>query len=336
MRNKYPTDTMVADHYTRIVEAVASIPGVAHAGLVNRLPLAGGQTMSSIAERSDGSQVDLGFIDSRPVTPDYFAALGISIRKGRVFGEHDNFNAPIVSIIDDVTAKTTWPDGDAIGRRVQTPNGEWSTIVGVVSRVHNEGVDIEPRPQIYWSYRQLVQDRMALVVRTSGDAAAIIAPVRRAIRDIDPDQALYDVQTMSTVVERSLAQRTMVTTLIAAFGAVALLLASVGVYGVIAYGVTQRLREFGIRIALGATRSGVLRMVVGQGVSTATIGAAIGLVVALGFSGVISSMVYGVAPRDVVSIAGALVIMLLVALVASYIPARRASSVDPAEALRNE
>jgi putative ABC transport system permease protein len=300
------------------------------------LPLAGGQTISSVVEKANGDTVAMGSVDSRPVTPDYFAALGIKLMSGRSFTERDDANSPAVSIIDDALARQMWPNGDALGKRVRNPAGEWSTVVGIVSRVHNEGVDIEPKPQMYWSYRQVTQDRMVLVVRGAGSADALIAPVRETVREIDPEQSLYDVNTMHAVVERSLAQRTLVTALIAAFGAIALLLAAVGVYGVIAYGVTQRLREFGIRVALGATRGAVARMVVSQGVSTALIGATIGLAVALALSGALSTLVYGVAPHDLASLASAVAVMIAVAAIASYIPARRASSVDPAVALRNE
>jgi putative ABC transport system permease protein len=335
-RSKYGTDAQVADFYSRLAGAVSRIPGVAHTGFVNRLPLAGGQTISSVVEKANGDTVALGSVDSRPVTPDYFAALGITLVSGRLFTERDDANSPAVSIVDDALARQMWPNGDALGKRVRNPGGEWSTVVGIVSRVHNEGVDIEPRPQMYWSYRQVTQDRMVLVVRGAGSPDALIPPVRQAVREIDPEQSLYDVSTMQAVVERSLAQRTLVTTLIAAFGAIALLLAAVGVYGVIAYGVTQRLREFGIRVALGATRGAVARMVVSQGVSTALVGATIGLAVALALSGALSTLVYGVAPHDLASLASAVGAMITVAAIASYIPARRASSVDPAVALRNE
>lgn len=335
-RSKYPADSQVADFFGRLVERVATVPGVTHAGMVNRLALVNGQTMSLVAERAPGDTVLFGAVDRRLATPDYFRALGITLRSGRAFTEFDGANAPLVSIVDDGLAKQVWPGENALGKRIRHPGGEWSTVVGVVATVHNEGVDIEPRPQMYSSYRQVTQDRMVLVVRGEGDGASLIAPVRQAIREFDPEQAVYDVNTMRTVVDRSLAQRTLVTTLIAAFGAIALLLAAVGVYGVIAYGVTQRLREFGIRVALGAPRGAVARMVVGQGISTALVGAAVGLVCALALSGALSTLVYGVAPRDLASLAGAVGAMLLVAAIASYIPARRASGVDPAVTLRNE
>lgn len=335
-RSKYATDEKVADFYARLVDAVSRIPGVAHAGMVNRLPLAGGQTISSVAEKSDGTPIELGSVDSRPVTPGYFTALGIALRGGRAFNQHDDATSPAVAIVDEGLARQAWPDGNALGRRVKNARGEWATVVGVVSSVHNEGVDIEPRPQMYWSYRQVTQDRMVLVVRGNGSAEGLIAPVRQAVRDLDPEQSMYDVGTMHAVVERSLAQRTLVTTLIAAFGAIALLLAAVGVYGVIAYGVTQRIREFGIRVALGAQRGAVARMVVAQGVSTALAGAAIGLACALLLAGALRTLVYGVAPHDIVSLAMSVFVMIVVAAIASYIPARRASSVDPAVALRGE
>jgi ABC-type antimicrobial peptide transport system permease subunit len=204
--------------------------------------------------------------------------------------------------------------------------------------VRAEAMDVDPRPQVYWSYRQWTQDRMMLAVaqRSETESGALFAPVIAAIRSIDPEQTVYDVRTMTQVVRRSQAQRRMTTTLIAAFGGVALLLAAVGIYGVVAYGVTQRMREFGIRVALGATRREVTRLVVWQGTSMAVAGAAVGLVFAVAAAGVMSNLVYGVAPRDVASIVGATALLLFVAGAASYIPARRAAAVDPGVTLRAE
>lgn len=335
-RTKYQSDMQVAAFFQRLVQAVANVPGVAHAGMVNRLPLAGGQTMSSSARTTRGDTVELSSIDSRPVTPDYFAALGIAVLRGRSFTDHDDVNAPAVSVVDDRLARAVWPGESALGKHVRRPDGAWSTIIGVVAHIHTEGLDVDARPQVYWSYGQLTPDRMVLVVRGAGEPAALIAPVLLAIRSVDPEQSVYDVRTMTAVVGRSLAQRRLTMTLIGAFGGIALLLAAVGVYGVVSYGVTQRLREFGIRVALGATRRDVTRLVVRQGLSTAIVGAAIGLVVALALAGAMSSLVFGVAPRDLISLAAATLTLLTVAAVASYIPARRASAVDPALTLRAE
>jgi predicted permease len=335
-RSKYPADADVAAFYTRILEAVTSIPGVRHAGLVNRLPLGGSQVMSSAVQTARGDTVQLNAIDSRPVTPDYFNAIGIPLQGGRSFTEHDDANAPPVSIVDNQLAQRMWPGESPLGKRVRFPDTLWSTVVGVVSHVHDDAIDVDPRPQIYWSYHQITQDRMVLVVRGNGDPHALIHPIRQAVRDVDADQPVYDVRTMDDVVDSSLAQRRLVMVLIVSFGAIALVLAAVGVYGVVAYGVTQRLREFGIRVALGASRWDVTRLVVRQGLATAVAGAVVGLVGAVALGGLMRTLVFGIAPRDLVSLSLATGTLLVVAALASYLPARRAARVDPAVALRSE
>jgi hypothetical protein len=203
-------------------------------------------------ERAGGSVVELSAIDSRPVTPDYFAAIGIALRAGRPFSEHDDSAAAAVAIVDDRLARSMWPDRDAIGRRVQRFDGVWCQVVGVVRHIHANAVDADPRPQVYWPYRQVTQDRMVLVVRAAGAASATIAPVMRAIHSVDAEQPVYDVRSMTEVVARSLVPRRLTTLLMIMFGAIALVLAAVGIYGVVAFGVTQRLREFGIRATLPA------------------------------------------------------------------------------------
>jgi putative ABC transport system permease protein len=335
-RTKYPSDAQVAAFYDRLLQTVRAVPGVAQAGLVNRLPLAGNQTVSIHVERSPGTIVDVSSIDSRPVTPSYFASLGIAMRGGRSFTERDDATAPAVAIVDDRIARAMWPGENAVGKRIQRFDFVWCTVVGVVGHIHANGVDVDPRPQVYWSYRQVTQDRMVLVVRSYGEPGAIVTPIMQAIRMLDPEQPVYDVRTMNAVVDRSLVQRRLTMVLIVAFGAIALVLAAVGVYGVVAYGVTQRLREFGIRVALGATRRDVSRLVVREGTSMALIGLLFGLVGAAALSGAMSNLVFGVTPRDVASLAAGTLTLLLVAVIASYIPARRASGVDPAVTLRAE
>lgn len=334
-RSKYPSDPQVADYYRRILGAITAIPGVTHAGLVNRLPLAGNQTMSVQIEKAPGSIVSVSSVDSRPITPDYFATMGIALRVGRTFTEHDDPAAPRVAIVDDRLAREMWPGESAVGKRIQLGDA-WGTIVGVVEHIHTIGVDQDPRPQVYWSYRQETYDRMALVVRTTAAPSAAIAPVIQTIRALDADQPVYDVRVMTDVVDRSLIQRRLTTMLITAFGVVALVLAAVGVYGVVAFGVTQRLREFGIRVALGATSARVAGLVVREGAVTAVAGAAAGLGAAAALSGAMSNLIFDVAPRDLVSFGAATLVLLGVAVLASYIPARRASAVDPAVTLRAE
>jgi putative ABC transport system permease protein len=333
-RSKYPSDALVAAFYDRLLPTVAAIPGVTHTGMVNRLPLVGNQTMSVEVERAPGEIEPLSAIDSRPATPEYFAALGIPLRAGRTFTDRDDATAPGVAIVDDRLARATWPGQSAIGKRVRRFDQVWCTVVGVVGHIHAISVDVDPRPQIYWSHHQVTQDRMVLVVRGTMRASSLIKPVIDAIHGLDAEQAVYDVRAMDDVVDRSLVQRRLTTALIAAFGAIALVLAAVGLYGVVSYGVTQRGREFGVRLALGASPGDVTRFVVRDGLSMAAVGSVVGLIAALLLGGVMSTLVFGVSSRDVVSLVGATAVVLGVAALASYLPARRAAAIDPALTLR--
>jgi len=338
-RSKHSSDRQVADYYARLTEAVRAVPGVATASLVNRIPLSGGQTNSVHFENATGATGELTNVDTRTVTPDYFATLGIRLIAGRGFTEHDDADAPVVAVVDERVARTIWPGETALGKRFRGPpwqGGGWVTVIGVVAHVRTAGLEVDPAPQVYWSYRQWAQDRMVLAVRSATESGALITPVIRAIRSVDPDQSVYDVRTMTEIVDRSLAQRRLTTVLMAGFSGLALLVAAVGIYGVVAYGVTQRMREFGIRVALGATRRKLTGLVVWQGTSMAIAGSALGLVFATAAAGLMRNLVYGVAPRDAASMCGATALLMLVAGVASYFPARRAAAVDPLVALRAE
>jgi predicted permease len=288
-------------------------------------------------ENATGTPEREVLIDSRTVTPEYFATLGIPLIAGRTFTDHDDARSPAVAVIDERLAHATWPGEPVVGKRFRgPPTGGWVTIIGVVGHVRTAGVEVDPQPQVYWTLRQWVQNRATLAVRSDLESRALFPAVVKAIRSVDSEQSVFDTRSMQEIVDRSLAQRRVTTTLMVGFGGIALLLAAVGIYGVVAYGVTQRLREFGIRVALGATRREVTRLVVWQGTSMAIAGSAVGLLLALAALGLMSNLVYGVAPRDVTSILGATMALMLVAGLASYFPARRAAAVDPAVALRAE
>lgn len=335
-RSRHPSDLEAADYYARIVEAVRAVPGVQNAALVNRIPLSGGQTNSV---HIDGSPDELTNVDSRTVTPAYFETLGIGRVVGRGFTERDDAHAPPVAVVDERLARTVWPGESAIGKRLRLPgwrNTEWIAVIGVVKHVRTTGVEVDPLSQVYWSYRQWTQDRAVLAVRSAAAPNRLIPAVTRAVHSVDAEQSMYDIRTMRDVVERSLAQRRLTTLLMAGFSGLAVLLAAVGLYGVVSYGVTQRLREFGIRVALGATPRGVGQLVVWQGASMAIVGAGVGLLLAVAVAGAMRNLVYGVAPRDVVSLGGATAFLIWLAVLASYIPARRAATVDPGMTLRAE
>ena len=340
-RTRHPSDREVADYYARLIDGVRSLPGVTSAGLVNRIPLVGGQTNGVHFETSTSAINARGLtnVESRSVTPDYFATLAIRLIAGRGFTERDDADAPRVAIVDERLARTMWPGEQAVGKRFREPSwrgGHLGTVIGVAAPVRTTGVEVEPLPQVYWSYRQWTQDRMVLAVRSKVSTVGLIAPIIQVIRSIDREQSVFNVRTMTDVVGGSLMQRRLTTLLMSGFSGLALLLAAVGIYGTVAYGVTQRVREFGIRVALGATSRQITRLVLWQGTSVAIAGAAVGVVVAIAAAGGVRHLVYGVESRDAVSIVGATALLILVAGGASYIPALRASAVDPGVTLRAE
>jgi putative ABC transport system permease protein len=338
-RAKYPQDRDVARFVGRVVERVQGLPGVAAAGMVNRLPLAGGTQTGPIEfEGVDPKLAGLANVDFRTITPDYFRTLQIPLIGGRTFTDRDDETAPGVAIIDERLAKTVFPGADPINRRLRIPvaNLPWLTIVGVAGHVRHDRLTEDARPQIYFNYKQRAQDRMALAVRTRSDPDAVAASLVAAIRSIDPEQPVYDARTLEAVVGRSLAQRRLQATLLGAFASVALLLASIGVYGVVAYSVGQRQREFGVRLALGAQRHEIVGLVLRRGAVLVLAGALAGLLAASATAHAIGSLLYNVPGFDAISFSIATLVLCTVALIASGLPARRAAGVDPLVALRIE
>ena len=340
-RSKYRDDAAVAQVEERMLESVSRIPGVASAGMVNRLPLAGGVSMV-IFEFDSPRALDpaLSAVDMRVASGDYFKAMGIPILEGRAFDARDTAESTPVGLVDERIAKLMWPGESAIGKRFRVAphlmKTAWFEIVGVVGHIRHDAIDADPRAQVYWSFKQMPMDRMALAVKTERNATALTASVVRAIHEIDPEQPVYDVRTMDEWVDRSLGQRWMNMTLVGTFASVALTLCAIGVYGVIAFGVTRQRREFGIRLALGASRRGIATSVVKHGLALAGIGIGAGMGMSIGVTRSMSSMLFGVNPSDVISLTTATLAILFVAILASYLPARRAAAVDPAVTLRAE
>ena len=339
---RYPEPGQQADFYRRAMESAAALPGVRAAGAVSSLPM-GGDTMSS-SFRIEGRPVSpnetLPHGDLWSATHDYFRALGIPLVRGRYFSERDAADAPGVAIIDEVTARKYWPSEDPVGKRISFEGDgddrKWREVVGVVGHVKNRGLEGEARPQYYVPYPQNPFSSMAIVVQAEGDPAALAGTVRGAIQAIDVDLPVYRVTTMERLVADSLAERRFSTLLLGVFAAVALLLAAVGLYGLLSYTVAQRRHEIGIRMALGARAGDVLRLVVGQALWLTLAGIALGLVAALALTRVMAGLLYGVSALDPATFAGVALLLLAVALAACLVPARRATRVDPAIALRAE
>ena len=339
-RSKYTTDPAVAAFAHRLVDRVKALPGVEAAGTVNRLPLASGaiQTGGLQLERSALPNDRIASTDWRSATPDYFRAIGIPLVAGRLYTDSDTDTSPLVCVIDEQLARLAYPNESPIGKRfrIDFPGQPWATIVGVVGHIRHDGLDVDLRPQVYWPLKQRGQDRIALIVRTQQDPKAMTAAITAAIREVDRDQPVYDVQTMTEVVAQSLSYRWLNMMLLTLFAGVSLVLATIGIYGVIAYTASQRQREFGVRIALGAERRDIVRLVVGQGARFAAIGGLIGVAAALLLARVLEGLLYEIGTRDALSFTGATAILFVVAIVASYVPARRASRSDPIQALRGD
>lgn len=339
-RSKYDTDQKIADYTHRLVDRVKALPGVEAAGTVNRLPLGSGAVQTGPIQLEGSVLPDerIHSVDWRNTTPDYFRAVGIPLIAGSFYTDSDTATSPLVGMIDERLARLAYPNESPIGKRFRIGIADfpWCTIVGVVGHIRHDGLDVDERPQVYWPQKQRTQDRLALVVRTAQDPKAMTGSIIAAIREVDRDQAVYEVQTMTEVVAQSLSYRWLNMMLLTIFAGVSMLLATIGIYGVIAYTASQRQREFGVRIALGAERRDIVRLVVSQGARLAAIGGLLGVGAALLVTRVLEGLVYEIGTRDALSFAGATVLLLTVAIVASYVPARRASRSDPIQALRGE
>jgi predicted permease len=276
--------------------------------------------------------------DERVVTGHYFETMQIPLLKGRFFNDQDTSNKPPVIMVDEFMAQQLWPNQNPLGKRISFGDlaapPVWATVIGVVGRIKNETLDSDSRIAFYIPHSQYISRLLNLVVRTTTDPASLTSAVNHQLHEVDRDLPLYGVITMDQRVAASLARRRFTAVLLSLFAAFALALATIGIYGVMAYLVNQGTREIGIRMALGATQPTVLRLVVKQGMTLALSGVAIGLVAALAFAHLISGLLYGVKSTDPLTFALVAVLLTIVALIASYIPARRATRIDPMVCLR--
>lgn len=333
---KYPDPQRRAAFVTEALQRVAALPLVTSAGIVNRLPLNPGSSRSDLTVEGVAQQPDDPNPDYQTVSPGFFTTLRIPITGGRNFTDRDVLDAPLVAIINSATAARFFPGKDPVGKRIQIRSDQWRTIVGVSGAVRQHLLEDRPAPAVYIPYMQDPWAGATIVLHTTGDPAALTHAMERAVTSIDADQPLASIRTMDQVVSRTLSARRFTLSLIGVFTVIAMLLAAVGVYGVIAYGVAQRTREVGVRIALGAVPSDVVRLVLGDGMRMAVIGVSSGLLVAVLLAPILRSLLYAVAPRDPVTYVLVAVIVVGVAMLASWLPARRAAKVDPVEALRAE
>jgi predicted permease len=339
---EYSKPEQVRGFYSELLSRIQKLPGVRFAGAVSLIPLGGQNSSGTLTVDSQSVPMEDTDpeADQRNVTSGYFQAMGISLVRGRFFEDRDADTAPPVAIVDESLAQTFWPNQDPIGKRVHGgghgSTAPWATVIGVVRHVRDRTLEMRSRVEVYWPENQRPSSAMTLAILTQGNPMSLAPTIQREVAAIDPELPVYRVRSMSEVMGESVARRRLALILLSIFAGLALLLASVGIYGVTSYVVTQRQQEIGLRMALGAGRGNVLRLMIGQGMGTILAGLGIGLLLALLLTRLIGGMLFAVRPADPLALGGAALLLMAVAFFAVIIPARRASLMNPMEALRYE
>jgi predicted permease len=347
--DKYATAAQETPFLRELIRKCTLLPGVQEVAIGDTASIPLDQSLRDLKVISEGQfffsiegrnvQTDQSTVAERSsVTSDYFHLLGITLLRGRLFNESDNDNTPPVAVINRAMADTYWPNENALGKRFKATRegSRWITVVGVVANARTESLARADVPQIYLDLYQTAERRLSVFLRGRFHTAAIADGVRQQVQSLDPTLPVYGGQTLNETVSASLSQRRFSMELVGLFALTALLLAGLGIYGVISYVVSERTHEIGIRLALGAQRRNILHIVLRQGLGLAMAGAAVGLICALIVSQLMASLLYGVRPTDPLTFAGVALLFIGVALAACYVPARRAMKVDPMDALRYE
>jgi putative ABC transport system permease protein len=336
-------DAHYVNFYSQVAERIQTLPGVEAVGVINTLPLVKGPTSRFRVEGRPPLTPDKWpGVNYRSVSPDYFRAVNVPLLKGRALDARDNDTAPLAILVNQSLVRRDFEGEDPIGKRINMggtrSDGQpiWSEIVGVVADVRSLELNSEPTPEIYTSYLQDPFAGMSYVVRSQVEPESLVPAVREAVRQVDKAQPVAEVREMEQIVKAAAAQPRFNSLLLGIFASLALLLAAAGIYGVMSYAVTQRTHEIGVRMALGAQKRDVLRLVVGQGLKLTLVGLALGLVCAFAMTRVMATLLYGVKPTDPWTFATGSLLFIVVALLACYLPARRATKVDPLIALRYE
>ena len=337
---KYPRGKPVIDFYSEVQRRVSRMPGVQHVALTSILPLSGSNSDSSfhIEGRPEAQTNVYPDEEIRVITQDYFRVLETPLLRGRFFTDADTADAPGVVIVNEAMAKKYWPGEEVLGKRINFDDSKpgeikWLSVVGVVGDIRHRGLDTEAKPEYYRPHPQLPYRGMILAVRSAQDPRALVTSIRRELQAFDPEQPLANIKTFEQITSESIAPRRLSVVLLAVFASVALVLASVGIYGVMSFLVVQRTHEIGVRMALGAQRKDVLTLVVGRAAKLVLLGTGIGLVLAFFSSRTLGALLYNVGVFDLATFAFVTIALAAVALLASYIPARRAMKADPMIAL---
>jgi putative ABC transport system permease protein len=331
---QYPNTERQNDFVRQTLQRIEALPGVKSAAATINLPLVGTWGMKYVVPGHDYAPLQIA--DNANITPNYFRTMGVPILKGRDFSDRDTTDGPKVIIISEALARKHFPNEDPIGQRINA--GGAREIVGVVGDVKPRGLELEAKPQLYLPYAQkpTIAAFVTFTIRSEQSPLSLAAPVEHAIQALDKDLPVANIRTMEQIVSNSLAQRSLTTYLLGAFAAIAIALAAIGIYGVVAYSVAQRTREFGVRMALGARGVDVLALTLRQGLKLAALGVALGLVGAFWLTGLLKDLLFGVRATDPLTFAGVAAVLFAVAMAACYIPARRATKIDPMTALRQE
>jgi len=341
---QYSKDPAVLNFWQQLLDRVRVLPSVESAAVGTVIPLTDSHSRADITIEGMALPTPGNYPhpDVHIVSPGYVKTLGISLLRGRTFTDEDSENAPLVGMINAMVARRFFQNEDPVGKRfmfghpLATNPPKWHTIVGVVGDTRLYGLANPARFEVYVPLRQNAESGMALVVKSGADPRALTSAIRESVQSIDKDQPIRAISTMKELLSNSVATRRMTLVLLGLFSGLALILGAIGIYGVISYSVAQRTHEIGIRMALGAPRRDVFRLVVGQGLRLAGIGIAIGIVGAFGLARLMSSLLYGISAGDLATFAGVSILLALVAVLACYVPARRAMRVDPTVALRYE
>jgi predicted permease len=345
----YKTAAQEAPFIREILRRGSTLPGVEEVavGDIAAVPLGHDRNdlnpFSLILEGHEDQSDQPPLVNTTIVTPSYFHLVGMTLQRGRLLSETDNENAPAVAVINEAFARTYWPNDDAVGKHLKlndargsTVNASWTVVVGVIGDARTESLAESSVPQIYVSVYQHRSKDLAIFLRGRLDPAATPIELREQVQSINPELPVFGAQTLNEMVSASLSERRFSMEMVGLFALTALLLAGLGIYGVISYIVSERTHEIGIRLALGAQSRNILGMVLRQGLGLALVGTAVGLVCALIVSHLMAGLLYGVRPTDPLTFAGVALLLIGVALLACYIPARRAIRVDPLVALRHE
>ena len=335
--SKYPEPVDRVRFETRLLEQIAALPGVQSVGLTQSTPLANDFVASLTFEGQSGvADADRPSANFYSVSAGFFRAMGIRVIRGRGIDARDREGAPRVAVINETFARRFYENQDPIGKRIVVTQGpdDWREIVGVVADTRQYGLSERSPSQVYESYQQQPFSSVDFIIRTNGDPAALTSSIRAALPSLDPDQPLGRVITLQQLVDNSVGSQRFSLALIGAFAAVALLLASIGLYGLVAYTVSQRTEEIGVRLALGASPADVVKLVVRQAIVLACAGIAVGLAAAAGASRLMQGLLFEVGPRDPATFVAVPLALFAVIVVAALVPARRASRVDPVVTLR--